>query len=199
MSARDVFRLLLGIPWLVFVLYWLVRAFNTRTTRQKEPFTSRYGVLLVEIVGFLLIFRDRIKLGFLENRFIPHSLLGAVTGTLLTWMGLALAIWARHHLAEYWSARVTIKEDHKLIRTGPYSHLRHPIYSGLDLAALGSALVIGKWRCVLGLCLVVAGYWVKAKKEESMLSQQFGQAFREHQKHTGFLFPRFSPGEVSES
>ena len=69
---------------------------------------------------------------------------------LLTWLGIGLAIWARYHLAEYWSARVTIKEDHQLIRTGPYARLRHPIYSGLILATIGSALVIGKWRCVLG-------------------------------------------------
>ena len=115
----------------------------------------------------------------------------AILGSVLTWMGIGLAIWARYHLAEYWSARVTIKEDHQLIRTGPYARLRHPIYSGLILATIGSALVIDQWRCVLGLCLVVTGYCIKARKEEAMLTQQFGEAFREHQKHAGFLIPRF--------
>ena len=86
-----------------------------------------------------------------------RTLAGAIVGSVFTWMGIGLAIWARYHLAEYWSARVTIKEDHQLIRTGPYARLRHPIYSGLILAAIGSAVVIDQWRCVLGVCLVLTG------------------------------------------
>lgn len=191
MSVREVFRILLLFPWVVFIVYWLIGALKTQATRTQESFSSRYLVLLIELVGYVLVFRRSAGIGFLGTRFIPRTLLGAVTGTALTWMGIGLAIWARYHLAEYWSSRVTIKEDHQLIRTGPYSHLRHPIYSGLILATIGSALVIGQWRCVFGVCLVVAGYCLKAKTEETMLTQQFGEAFHEHQKHTGFLIPRF--------
>ncbi|MGB8115377.1 MAG: isoprenylcysteine carboxylmethyltransferase family protein, partial [Candidatus Sulfotelmatobacter sp.] len=82
------------------------------------------------------------------------------------------------------------KEDHKLIRTGPYARLRHPIYSGLELAAIGSALAIDQWRCVIGVCIIVTGFWIKAKREEAMLGAQFGADFQEHRRHTGFLFPR---------
>jgi protein-S-isoprenylcysteine O-methyltransferase Ste14 len=120
-----------------------------------------------------------------------RTLASAIVGSILTWMGIGLAIWARYHLAEYWSARITIKEDHQLIRTGPYARLRHPIYSGIILAAIGSAVVIDQWRCVLGVCLVLTGYCIKARKEEAMLTEQFGESFREHQKHAGFLIPRF--------
>jgi protein-S-isoprenylcysteine O-methyltransferase Ste14 len=109
---------------------------------------------------------------------------------VLTWAGIALAVWARWHLGQYWSARVTIKKDHKLIRAGPYARLRHPIYSGLDLAALGSALAIDRWRCLAGVCLIALGYWIKARKEEAMLSAQFGADFEQHCRHTGFLLPR---------
>ena len=77
-----------------------------------------------------------------------------------------------------------------MIRTGPYAHFRHPIYSGLDLAALGR-LAIDEWRCVLGLSLIVLGYWIKARTEERMLSAQFGGAFVEHCRRTGFLIPKF--------
>ncbi len=93
--------------------------------------------------------------------------LSAIVGSILTWMGIGLAIWARYHLAEYWSARITIKEDHQLIRTGPYARLRHPIYSGIILAAIGSAVVIDQWRCVLGVGLVVTGYCIKARTGRS--------------------------------
>jgi hypothetical protein len=87
----------------------------------------------------------------------------AATGVALTWIGIAIALWARWHLGQYWSARVTIKEDHKLIRTGPYAYFRHPIYSGIDLAAVGGALAIDEWRCVAGVGLIVLGYWIKAR------------------------------------
>ena len=122
---------------------------------------------------------------------MDRTLASAIIGSILSWVGIGLAIWARYHLAEYWSARITIKQDHHLIRTGPYARLRHPIYSGIILAAIGSAVVIDQWRCVLGVCLVLIGYCIKARKEETMLTQQFGDAFREHQKQTGFLIPRF--------
>jgi protein-S-isoprenylcysteine O-methyltransferase Ste14 len=191
MTPKEIFRLLVTIPWVVFVAYWLIGAIKTRATRQQESFASRYAVLLVEIVGYVLIFRESAGIGFLGNRVVPRNLVGPLAGSAFTWMGIGLAIWARYHLAEYWSARVTIKEDHKLIRTGPYARLRHPIYTGLILATIGTAMVIDRWRCVVGVCLVVAGYCFKAKKEESMLTQQFGDAFREHQERTGFLIPRF--------
>jgi protein-S-isoprenylcysteine O-methyltransferase Ste14 len=126
----------------------------------------------------------------LKGHFLPRSLELAIVGVVLTWVGIGLAVWARYHLAEYWSARITIKEDHQLIRTGPYARLRHPIYTGLITATVGSAVVIDRWRCVLGVCLVVLGYCLKAGREEAMLSQKFGEAFREHKKHTGFLIPR---------
>lgn len=191
MTSKEIFRFVVIVPWGVFVVYWLIGALKTRATWQQESFASRSAVLLIEVVGYVLIFRQSAGIGFLGNRVVPRNLVGPVIGSGFTWMGIGIAIWARYHLAEYWSARVTIKEDHKLIRTGPYARLRHPIYSGLILATIGSAMVIDRWRCIVGVCLVLAGYCFKAKKEESMLTQQFGEAFHEHQKHTGFLFPSF--------
>jgi protein-S-isoprenylcysteine O-methyltransferase Ste14 len=191
MTAKEVFHLLVEVPWIVFVLYWIVSAIRTRDTLQTESFASRYAILLIEVAGFVLLFRHSAGIGFLGNRFMHRTLASAIVGSILTWMGIGLAIWARYHLAEYWSARITIKEDHQLIRTGPYARLRHPIYSGIVLAAIGSAVVIDQRRCVLGVCLVLIGYCIKARKEETMLTQQFGDAFREHQKHAGFLVPRF--------
>ncbi len=177
MTERDVFRVLVELPWIVFVICWIIGAIKTRATREKESFTSRSAVLLIEIVGYVLVFSGSTGIGFLGTRFIPRTMSSAALGVGFTWGGIGLAVWARYHLAE--------------IRTGPYSHLRHPIYSGLVLATIGSALVIDEWRCVLGVCLVLTGYCFKARKEETMLTQQFGDAFREHQKRAGFLIPRF--------
>jgi protein-S-isoprenylcysteine O-methyltransferase Ste14 len=186
-----IWRYLIEGPWIVFVAYWAVGALKTRRTVTQESVASRYGTLLLEIVGFVLLFSDVAAIGFLGHRVFHQTYSLAVTGVAFTWIGIAIALWARWHLGQYWSARVTLKEDHQLIRTGPYAHFRHPIYSGIDLAAVGGALAIDKWRCVVGVGLIILGYWIKAKKEESMLSAQFGEAFKEHCRQTGFLIPKF--------
>src|ERR1700691_4853549 len=173
-------RYLIEGPWIVFVAYWAVGALKTRRTERKESFASRYGILLLEIIGFVLLFSDDAEIGVLGHRVIHRTYALAVTGVALTWAGIALALWARWHLGQYWSARITIKEDHKLIRTGPYARLRHPIYSALDLAAIGSALAIGRWRCIVGVCVIIVGFWIKAKREEAMLGAHFRSDFEEH-------------------
>ena len=171
-------------------MYWIISGLKTRTTVRREPFASRYGVLALEIIGFVLLFSQYASVGVLALLIFPRTMVGAVAGTIATWTGIGLALWARVHLGQYWSARITLKEDHQLIRTGPYARLRHPIYTGLDLAAIGSAVVIDHWRCVLGVCLIVLGYVIKARREERLLAGQFGAAFEEHRRHTGFLLPR---------
>jgi protein-S-isoprenylcysteine O-methyltransferase Ste14 len=184
-------QLWLSAAWITFLIYWIIKAGKTRETQRKESWESRYGVTLVLIAGYILIFNRHTRIGPLRWRFVPDAPSVLILGVVVTWLGVALAIWARHHLAENWSSRVTIKQGHELIRTGPYARLRHPIYTGLLLATIGSAIAVGEWRCVVGVCLVLAAYSFKAKREEAMLTQQFGEKFQEHRKHTGFLLPRW--------
>jgi protein-S-isoprenylcysteine O-methyltransferase Ste14 len=182
---------LIVTPWIIFGVYWAIGALRTRRTVQKEPFAARYGIMFLEVVGFTLLFDDDAGIGFLGQRVLPRGLAVAEIGIAMTWIGILLALWARWHLGQYWSGRVTIKEDHKLIRTGPYARLRHPIYTGLDLAAIGAALSFDRWRCVAGVCVIVIGFAIKAKREERMLGAQFGEAFAEHRRHAGFLLPKW--------
>ena len=186
-----IWEYLIGVPWIAFGAYWAISALKTRKTIHRESFASRSGVLFLEIVGFFMLFSRAAKIGVLGQRVVPQTYIAAIAGVALTWIGIAIALWARWHLGQYWSARVTLKEDHKLIRSGPYAHFRHPIYSGLDLAVLGGAVAIDEWRCVAGAVFIVLGYWIKARKEESMLAAQFGEGFKEHCRHTGFLIPKF--------
>lgn len=183
-------RYLIEGPWIVFIVYWAIGAFKTRRTAKRESFTARYGVMFIEVLGFVLLFDDDVTRGILNQRAfdLPHEL--RLSGAVLIWIGIALALWARWHLGQYWSGRITIKEDHKLIRTGPYARLRHPIYSGLELAAIGSAIAFDRWRCMLGVCVIIIGFWIKAKREEALLGSQFGKDFEEHRRYTGFLLPK---------
>ena len=185
-----IWEYLIAVPWIAFGAYWGVGALKTRKTIRQESFASRSRVLLLEVLGFFMLFSRAARIGVLGQHVVPQTYTGAVAGVALTWIGIAIAMWARWHLGQYWSARITLKEDHQLIRSGPYAHFRHPIYSGLDLAALGAVVAIDEWRCAVGAGCIVVGYWIKAKKEESMLAAQFGEAFEEHCRHTGFLIPK---------
>ncbi|MGB7023705.1 MAG: isoprenylcysteine carboxylmethyltransferase family protein [Candidatus Acidiferrales bacterium] len=75
-----------------------------------------------------------------------------------------MGTWARVHLAGNWSGIVTLKKDHVLIRTGPNARIRHPIYTGFQVALTGTALVIGQWRAMVALAIVLAAHLFKARK-----------------------------------
>jgi protein-S-isoprenylcysteine O-methyltransferase Ste14 len=178
------------LPWYAFLIVWLVAGFWVKSSKVTEPVEQRlvHGILF--IVGFFLLFSRSFQFGVLNARFVPplHSL--QVTGVALTCAGATLAIWARLILGENWSARVTRKIGHELIRTGPYAYVRHPVYSGLSLAVAGTALFIGEWRGLVALVLVLVAESLKAKREEQFMLAEFGENYQQYQQETGFLIPR---------
>ena len=101
-----------------------------------------------------------------------------------------MALWARWHLGTNWSATVTHKEGHELIRTGPYRSIRHPIYTGIMLAMIGSAVALGQVRGLIGAAILWLAFYVKARREESFLAQEFGERFTEHAQRTGMLLKK---------
>jgi protein-S-isoprenylcysteine O-methyltransferase Ste14 len=105
---------------------------------------------------------------------------------------MAIAFWARVHLGSNWSGVVTLKEGHELIRTGPYRNIRHPIYTGILIAFLGTALVNGQVRGLIALGIIWVSFLIKARREEIFLAQEFGPKFEEHTRHTGMFLPKFS-------
>jgi protein-S-isoprenylcysteine O-methyltransferase Ste14 len=178
------------IPWYAFALYWAITALRVKRTKAAEKPAHRLATLLVMTVAFVLLFSHRVRLGALDLRFVPDDARIAWAGIALTAVGAAIAIWARYCLGEYWSARVTLKEGHQLIRSGPYGFVRHPIYTGMLLAATGTALVVGEWRGVLAVVLIFVTHSRKAAREEVLLATEFGEEYAVYRQSTGFLFPR---------
>jgi len=176
--------------WLIFCLYWAISALRVQRARQTEPAGWRLATLAVLGCGAFLVFSRAVNFGILSRRFIPENEAVKAIAIVLVGLGVAFAIWARRHLGEFWSARVTLKEDHHLIQSGPYARARHPIYSGLLLAMIGTALFVGEWRAALGVFLVFVGHWLKARREESLLATEFGAAYEEYRRRTGSLVPR---------
>ncbi len=183
---------LISASWLLLAAYWLFAALGAKRPAKKENPVERLLHIAFLAVGFFLIYGGAFRFGVLSRRFLPDELWVAWAGAVLTFLGVLFAIWARFTIGKEWSAEVQIKEGHQLIRSGPYAHIRHPIYTGLLLALCGTAVAIGEYRAIVGVALFLFGFIRKAKKEERFLAGEFGPAFDEHRRHTGFFLPRFT-------
>jgi protein-S-isoprenylcysteine O-methyltransferase Ste14 len=179
--------------WLIFCAIWLISALRLKAVKSEESVGSRMRYQAPLLAAWLLLFTRYSRWGVLGHRFVPESQTAAIIGLILTVLGMAFACWARYALGQNWSSKVTIKVDHELIRNGPYAYVRHPIYTGLLLAIIGTVLAAGEWRAVAALLLAWISFYQKARTEEKMLSQEFGAAFAEHCRHTGFFLPRLVP------
>jgi protein-S-isoprenylcysteine O-methyltransferase Ste14 len=182
----------IGAPWLIFLAYWVFASLRVNRMVRSEPADEYIGRLLVMAAAFILLYSSDPRFGILNQRFIPDAYWVFVTGSALTYAGIAFAIWARYHIAQYWSATVALRAGHQLIQTGPYARIRHPIYTGMLLAVLGTAIAVGRFRALAGFAVILAGFTWKSKREESLLAGQFGPAFDEHRRRTGFFLPRLS-------
>lgn len=176
--------------WISFAAYWFWAARTQKRVRSRERLLPRLLHVLYMACGFILLYAKDSRFAALNRRFLPDREWIAMLGALLTVAGVAFAIWARRHIAENWSAQVTIRKEHELIRTGPYARIRHPIYTGLLLALAGTAIVIGEYRAIAAFVVILVGFTYKAKREESLLAREFGPAFDEHRRHTGFFLLR---------
>ena len=181
-------------PWYVFVAYWAITWLRVKRTKAREKSVDRLVTLVVVIAAYTLLFSQWLRIGLLRERFVPQQAWIGWAGIALTYLGVAVAIWARYCLGEYWSARVTLKEGHQLIRSGPYAFVRHPIYTGMLLGCVGAALVAGEWRGILAVALLLAAHSRKALREERLLATEFGEEYASYRGCTGFLFPRISGG-----
>jgi protein-S-isoprenylcysteine O-methyltransferase Ste14 len=181
-----------SLAWIIFLVYWFVSARKLKAVKQREPQAERLVYLVSMISSYLLMFNDRLSIGWLGRRFVPLSARLGAMGVAVTFAGIALAIWARGHLGQNWSATVTLKEGHELVRSGPYGRIRHPIYTGMLVAFVGTALALGEYRGLLAVAIAVTSFFAKARKEERYLLQEFGPRFEEHIRHTGMFLPKLS-------
>lgn len=179
--------IVLCLVWGALSLRW---AAPTKAARSGEFRFYRLLRLVVLAITFALLFWNQTAIGILGGRFMPPFAVIVVVGFTGASLGLGLALWARIHLGRNWSDKVVIQAGHQLIRTGPYARLRHPIYSGVLLGVLGTAVVLGEWRGVIAFLLLLTNYAIKARKEDRVLGESFGMEFEEHRRRTGFLLPR---------
>jgi protein-S-isoprenylcysteine O-methyltransferase Ste14 len=161
----------------------------SRPPHQAEAVRHRrLGYLAEWLVAFSLVAWHGFHVGWLGTRILaPYHALFFI-GAGITAAGLAFAIWARVHLGEYWSGTITLKEGHRLIRSGPYALVRHPIYTGLILGMLGTAIAVDQIRGVLAFAILFASLWRKLRMEEKWMTEEFGEEYLQYRREVRALW-----------
>jgi protein-S-isoprenylcysteine O-methyltransferase Ste14 len=177
-------ELTFAVGWAAFWAFWLVAAFFVKKGRVLWSRELRIRVLIAAIVIVLLrlgVFRDR---GLNPTAAAWRDGLGLV----LFAVGLGCAIWARVHIGRNWGTPMTQKEDPELVTSGPYRLVRHPIYTGVLLAAVGTAVALG-WLWLIAVALAGIYFGYAATVEERFLAKQFPDTYPAYRRSTKMLLP----------
>jgi protein-S-isoprenylcysteine O-methyltransferase Ste14 len=182
-------RFLFPALWISWVAYWIWASRNAKPTERREPIGSRLLHVVPLVVAVGLLWGDRIPITILNERVFPWAPWEFWAAAFVTASGLLFTVWARAHLGRNWSGVVTIKEGHELIDTGPYALVRHPIYTGLLVAIVGTALARGEWRGVLAVLISCAALWRKLGLEERWMIERFGEQYAAYRGRVPALVP----------
>jgi len=175
--------------WLAWAAYWWLASLGAKATVRQEPLGSKLTHIVPLMLAFWLVWLNRVPGVLLNERVFPLEDWEFWAGACATAIGLIFASWARVHIGRNWSGTVTIKREHELITSGPYALVRHPIYTGLLLAVIGSAMARGEWRGVLAIFLACVALWRKLRFEELWMVEQFGEAYERYRKGVPALVP----------
>jgi protein-S-isoprenylcysteine O-methyltransferase Ste14 len=181
------FLIVCAVAWHLLGAVWIVAAHSVKANKSCESTSRWIQHILPSVVGFFLLFH-----GWRYNFFLGrlyHSPAVQVLGTMLAIAGLLFAAWARLHLGKNWSAAVTSKEGHELVRSGPYRIVRHPLYAGLFLAVLGTSLTAETGDAFIGLLVMSAAYLLKLRREDDLLAAEFGTQYEMYCREVPALLP----------
>lgn len=180
--------------WSAWMVYWLIAASDTKQAARRESLTSRAThVIPLFVAAFLLAAASRHAppdwAAWLFQQIIPRSPAGYWIGVAVLAMGLGFSVWARLELGRNWSSTVTVKQDHELIRTGPYRFVRHPIYTGILFGFVGTAIALGQVRGLISVALVLFAFLRKLRLEERWMAETFGERYAEYRRAVKALIP----------
>ena len=177
------------IGWLLFFAYWWISAIGVKKNVRRRSLRKEAGVRLVVlgvIIGIARLPGNREYFRKLTPATID-SIAGAA-GLAACVAGFAFAVWARLHLGRNWGMPMSFKQGHELVMTGPYRYVRHPIYTGMMLALLGSALIAGRaWFVVLTAMVIYCVH--SARTEERLMLENFSETYTEYKKRTKAFIP----------
>jgi protein-S-isoprenylcysteine O-methyltransferase Ste14 len=172
--------------WAAFAVTWMIAALFVKRTVERSWGSGRLLFWIVAPMFVWTIFKSQ----SLAARWVwtptPSS---EWLGAIVVLLGLSVCLWARLVLGGNWSGAVTLKQDHELIERGPYHYVRHPIYTGFLLMALGTAILHARSSEFVFVGLLLAGLWFKLHAEEALLTRHFPDAYPEYRRRVKALIP----------
>jgi protein-S-isoprenylcysteine O-methyltransferase Ste14 len=183
------------VCWAIFALYWFINASSVKPTQEtKGRLAGNWHSIWLIIGGLFLsnvpfLAKVGVPASPLTTLLIPHSIVINAVITVLAVAGLIIAMIARRTLAGNWSRAVAFKNDHELITTGLYRYVRHPIYTGVLLMILATALSVGTLSAGIGFVIIVLGIGFKLRAEEALLTKHFPRDYSAYKERTKALIP----------
>ena len=179
-----------SLIWTIFGLSWLAAAlWRGRQVTAVRPSSYR-AQLVMASVGYLALF---VEAPPLRHRLWLPPLAAQWGMVVLVVLGTGLAWWARIHLGALWSGGIVRREGHRVVDSGPYAMVRHPIYTGLILGAIGVAAIKATPVAIIGALLIAFGFGRKARMEERFLAAELGEdAYAAYRARVPMLVP-FAP------
>lgn len=178
----HIVELIFAFGWAAFWVYWLVAAFSMR--REHLAWSHELRIRAVIVVLLVLLFR----LGVFRGHGLNSNAWRAGFGLALFTLGLWFAIWARRHIGGNWGTPMSTKDEPELVTSGPYQLVRHPIYSGILIAGLGTAVAL-TWAWLIVVVLAGVYFIYSATVEERYLAEQFPDAYAAYRRSTRMLIP----------
>ncbi len=175
-------ELVFAVGWAAFWLYWLVAAFSTK--RGRVPWSRELRIrAAIGVIVILLI-----RFGAFRGHGLNTDPWRAGFGLVLFALGLGFAIWARVHIGRNWGTPMTQKDEPELVTSGPYHLVRHPIYSGVLVASVGTAVALS-WLWLIAVVLAGVYFLYSATDEERYMSEQFPATYPVYKRSTKMLLP----------
>jgi protein-S-isoprenylcysteine O-methyltransferase Ste14 len=185
---------LLAVIWLAWLTSWVVASFWSGRT-QKQVLTWDARTYRIPIFAGGILFTPWIAEILGERPLWQFGDFGIYVAAVLTLAGISFTWWARIHLGRFWSNAITRKEGHRVIDTGPYGMVRHPIYTGLIAGMLVTGVAVGTVTAMLGAVLISVGMWQKARLEEGFLMKELGEeAYGDYRRRIPMLVPFLPAG-----
>ncbi|MDG4879878.1 isoprenylcysteine carboxylmethyltransferase family protein [Mesorhizobium sp. WSM4884] len=177
--------------WLAWIVSWALASFWADPAQKRAGFRAEAQYRVLWLAGTILLFLPAHGYAGRLRLWTP-TLAEAWICVALIAIGIAFAWWARLHLGRLWSGTITAKADHRVVETGPYRLVRHPIYTGLLLSILATMAAKGTVWGIAGAGLLLVGIVVKARLEESFLRGELGPAYDDYARRVPMLVP-FAP------
>lgn len=180
--AMHTVRTFIFVVWAVFWIYWLISAMSAKASSARSRRVRPVSLLIIVAAGVA------IRLTHGSSDLGVHSPALETVGVIVFLSGLALAVWARIHLGRNWGMPMTERAEPELVTSGPYRFVRHPIYSGILLGMVGTALATNLYFLIAS-ALALAYFAYSATVEERLLTDSFPDAYPSYRAHTKMLIP----------